>query len=657
MAYLTKSRFKLAHECPVKLYYTGKDEFPDQKQQNEFLAALAEGGFQVGALAKLYYPGGIEITERGYDIPLEKTNDLLNRKNVVIFEAAFKYENLFIRADIIIKKGDHIDLIEVKSKSFRGDDDTSFLGKRGGIVTGWEPYLYDVAFQKYVIRSAFPGFGVTAHLMLADKNKKATVDGLNQKFFINRDREGHVFIETEGDTAPEALGEKILTLADIDGIANDIISGKFGELEPGMDFAAAVKHYADHYSSNTMIDKRIGAQCFKCEFECPFEDEEKGHHSGYRTCWTKWLHWNRDQFIEPHVFEVWDNRRKAAMIEDGKYHMNQLNQNDIGDFKPSKDGSMSRNERQWLQIEKTVNNDHAPHLDVDGLRSKMEKWKYPLHFIDFETCMVAIPFNRGRKPYEGIAFQFSHHTVDRNGVIKHAGEYINAEPGVFPNFEFARKLKVQLEGDEGTIFRYADHENTYLVKIWHQLYEATDQDVPDRRSLMDFIKSITHSTDNSIQEWEGDRDMVDMLELVKKYFWHIEMKGSNSIKVVLPAVLKISEFIRNKYSHPVYGAAGGIESINFRDKVWYKTDENGVVINPYKLLDPVFSDIDQDTLENMIVDESIADGGAAMTAYARMQFTRMSERERELAGKALLRYCELDTLAMVMIYEYWKSMI
>jgi len=33
----------------------------------------------------------------------------------------------------------------------------------------------------------------------------------------------------------------------------------------------------------------------------------------------------------------------------------------------------------------------------------------------------------------------------------------------------------------------------------------------------------------------------------------------------------------------------------------------------------------------------------------------MNSEERKLAREALLRYCELDTLAMVMIFEYWKD--
>ena len=51
------------------------------------------------------------------------------------------------------------------------------------------------------------------------------------------------------------------------------------------------------------------------------------------------------------------------------------------------------------------------------------------------------------------------------------------------------------------------------------------------------------------------------------------------------------------------------------------------------------------------------DGGAAMMAYARMQFGEMTDFERDSYKNALLRYCELDTLAMVMIYEHWKSIV
>jgi hypothetical protein len=60
---LTKSRFKLAAECPTKLFYTGKPRlYQYLKQEDCFLAMLAVEGYQVGELAKCFYPHGVEIS-------------------------------------------------------------------------------------------------------------------------------------------------------------------------------------------------------------------------------------------------------------------------------------------------------------------------------------------------------------------------------------------------------------------------------------------------------------------------------------------------------------------------------------------------------------------------------------------------------------------
>ena len=53
----------------------------------------------------------------------------------------------------------------------------------------------------------------------------------------------------------------------------------------------------------------------------------------------------------------------------------------------------------------------------------------------------------------------------------------------------------------------------------------------------------------------------------------------------------------------------------------------------------------------------IAEGGAAATAYARLQFEDMKPETRVKINTALLRYCELDTLAMVMIVQGWSNLI
>jgi hypothetical protein len=51
--------------------------------------------------------------------------------------------------------------------------------------------------------------------------------------------------------------------------------------------------------------------------------------------------------------------------------------------------------------------------------------------------------------------------------------------------------------------------------------------------------------------------------------------------------------------------------------------------------------------------ENIENGGAALTAH-KLQYVDMTTKEREEITQGLLKYYELDTLAMVMIYEHFK---
>ncbi len=74
------------------------------------------------------------------------------------------------------------------------------------------------------------------------------------------------------------------------------------------------------------------------------------------------------------------------------------------------------------------------------------------------------------------------------------------------------------------------------------------------------------------------------------------------------------------------------------------------MINPYKLLPILFEGVDE--TENLLTDKSyLVDGGAAMTAYMKMQLTNIPKEEKEAIIQGLLRYCELDTLAMIMFFE------
>ena len=203
---------------------------------------------------------------------------------------------------------------------------------------------------------------------------------------------------------------------------------------------------------------------------------------------------------------------------------------------------------------------------------------------------------------------------------------------------------------------YAAHENTYLNFIYRQLNEDLTPPA-DKNDLCTFIKRISKSTGNSIEKWHGDRCMVDMYELVRRYYYDPYTKGSNSIKYVLPALMNSSDYLQKKYSQSIYGAKGGIKSLNFKDQKWIQ-HQNGEIIDPYMLLPKMFQDVsERDHILILSQTDELREGGAAMMAYARLQFEDISEYERDELRKALLKYCELDTLAMVMIYEAWREMI
>ena len=220
--YLTKSRFKLATECPTKLYYTGKKEYANNSIDNPFLEALAEGGFQVGELAKYYYPGGHLVHTLDYHDALEQTNQLLEQDNITIYEAAIKHNDCFIRVDILVKQGKSIKLIEVKSKSIKEHSCEQFYTKdrktknKTGVYAEWKPYLYDVAFQRYVARSTLPNFKIECFLLLADKSSRASNDGINQKFKIIEDKNRRKGIEVASSLNEKDLSTKLLYEISVD---------------------------------------------------------------------------------------------------------------------------------------------------------------------------------------------------------------------------------------------------------------------------------------------------------------------------------------------------------------------------------------------------------------------------------------------------------
>ena len=621
MKYLTKSRFKQGLECPIKL----TSNYKSSEKNDDFLAALADGGFQAEELSRLHYKNGVLIEEYDYDISVSKTNNLLKKKNCIIYEAAFLNEQLFVRTDILVKAENTIKVIEVKAKSFDSTMENIFLTKAGKIKSEWKSYLFDLAFQKHVVKKSFPERKVESYLMLADKSKRASIDGLNQLFQITKNPNSRTGIDVKVESTDD-VGDPIMQQVNLTELINDIISKDIHKIH-GLSFKSLVKNFTELYTNQKEINWK----------------DYKGHVC--RECWMEQFNISDEDQLRPNIYELWAFRNQKKLFKSNIFFLDQLKKSD---FDKSLDTQLSVENRQWLQIEKTVkqslNKKVDFYLDVENLKVNMLDWKFPLHFIDFETCTSALPFTKGRHPYEQIAFQYSHHIIYHDGKIEHKSEYINAEPGRFPNYEFVRLLKKDLNDDYGSIFKYAPHENTILNAIYDQLIESNE---PDKNELIDFIKSITNKKEKTKLVWKGDRDMIDLWDVVKKYFYHPYMKGSNSIKVVLPTIIKISEYIKKKYSKPIVEINS--TSLNFSSNHVWIQDGN---LDPYSSLPiPNFSQI-----TNPVGDINKLNNGAdALTAYAKIQYLDMSLEEREIIKESLLKYCELDTLAMVMIYEFFAS--
>ena len=655
--YLTKSRFKEGLECPTKLYYSKNPEYQNNQLDDPFLESLAEGGYQVGELSKFLisdqpYIDDITVESLDYQESIQSTNEKLKKQFVSIAEPAFLYKNLFIRVDLLQKKDNEINIYEVKSKSwgYEGVDDEEFKvfikeykrGENKGkkvIDPNWKFYLYDIAFQRYVVRNLFPEKKINTHLVLADKLSKTSIEGLNQ-FFKIENINGRKSVNVRKDLNITELGTLPLKVVNVDQVC-DFIENI--EIE-GNRFEDHIEHLSNLYKQKIREWRKVDHNCFKCQYR---NDSFFGLKSGFHECFkNSGFNLNEESNL---VERIWRGTKKET--DRGNFLINQVNEEEYLNNDIEDENGMSTSFRQYIQIKKDKEKDNTPYYH-EFLSDIIEGLEKPYHFIDFETSGVAIPFHKNRSPYESVAFQYSYHLFS-DDKIEHKGEYINTQPE-FPNYSFIRSLKNEFSPNlKGTIFRYHNHENTILNKIYTQLINESSIEVPDRNELIDFIKEISQPTQSNKGEWNpSNNNMVDLYKLILSLYYSPYSKGSNSIKYILPSVINDSSFLKSKYSKPIYGT-DNIPSKNFINHSWLNEKE----LDPYKSLPPVFSNINDDYVgfvngQNLSFN-TINDGGAAMTAYAYLQFGDLESNLRESIKKSLLKYCELDTMAMVMIFEHF----
>lgn len=338
--FLTKSRYLSATECPAKLYFSKNSSYGNNKLENPFLESLAEGGFQVGALAKHMIPGGIEISSLDPEEALAETRHHLAKNDVILYEAAFSYGDFFVRVDILRKRGNFLEIIEVKAKSVDLTEESPFL-TRGRKVpptlkSEWLPYFRDAAFQKHVVELASSGSHVETSLMLVDKNATCTTDGLNQKFLLARDSNGRTRVRVSPSLTEEGLCRNILVRVQVDDYLS-YVHGACGGAEVGRprDFAAEAQFFANVLHSPEPIQTDISqAPCKKCEFRIPPAWEERGLRNGFEECWKSYFReagipLSAQRIRSPKVIDIWNFTGAKELMGRSKFFLDELVPGDI----------------------------------------------------------------------------------------------------------------------------------------------------------------------------------------------------------------------------------------------------------------------------------------------------------------------------------------
>jgi len=209
-----------------------------------------------------------------------------------------------------------------------------------------------------------------------------------------------------------------------------------------------------------------------------------------------------------------------------------------------------------------------PLIDKEAIKEFIFDLNYPLYFMDFETFQPAVPLFDNSRPYQQIPFQYSiHYKKSEESELTHF-EFI-AEPGEDPREKFIKKLleDTSAKGD---------------IIVYNKAFEIT--------RLKEIAKDFPACAEQIGERISRIKDL--MIPFRQKHYYSPEMKGSYSIKAILPALVPELTYDELEIKE------GGLASIAF-ESLWNETDM-------------------------MIIAET---------------------REQ------LLEYCKLDTLAMVKILE------
>lgn len=596
--HLTKSDFKLGYQCPFKLKYK-KLKYPSTLGDNEMLEFFAEAGYMVEAIAHA-------VMELNPDVEFERT---------------LQFGRYSARLDGFEQFPDRIVLTEIKAKSIDGPNPDQFFKKRTREVNGdWLEYMLDITFQVMVAEACFPGVPILPQLCVVNKNTPSSLEAIYSKIELledspDRDRSLPRAVYTGDKDALRA--DHFLEFIDVRECVDllmDEVKAKAAELLDFLD------------GKRPDITPKLGlSPCKTCEYR-----DADATHDGFADCWGE---------VPARGTNVIDLYRAGNGSSEMKGEVaRRIAERDLllVDFPDdllaggSSYGPTRRNQKQAALSGREVVG--------DGLAAALGALEYPLHFIDFEASRIPVPYRPGMKPYEVVAFQFSCHTrtaPDAEHLIHR--EWLNLRD-VYPNEEFLRELRAAI-GDHGTVLTWSGYELTTLRHVRRQLRERGLLSPELAGWLSGLIGPVP-------AEGEEDkvvgRRVVDLLKISQAHYAHPRMRGSHSIKKVLDAMWSGSPHL---WSDPWFAE-------------YYKKMSDGAVLDPYATLAVPPLDVDLGETDESD-DSAVTDGVGAMRAYQDMLYGRYKNDPliRDKMRDSLLRYCGLDTAAMVIIWKHWHSLV
>jgi hypothetical protein len=237
----------------------------------------------------------------------------------------------------------------------------------------------------------------------------------------------------------------------------------------------------------------------------------------------------RDHIPEDSIFDFsgMHLKKKYEMYKEGIIKLD-----DVPD-----DYSLNKNNKKQLDVYKSG----KPVIDKDAIENFLSELNYPLFFIDFETFQPAVPLFNNSRPYQQIPFQYSiHYKESEESELTHL-EFI-AEPGEDPREKFIKKLleDTQAEGD---------------IIVYNKAFEIT--------RLKEMAKDFPAYAERVEERIYRIKDL--MIPFRQKQYYSPEMKGSYSIKAVLPSLVPELSYNELEINE------GGLASIAF-ESLWSETD-------------------------------------------------------------------------------------